>query len=172
MDAAENEPLDSDAAARRPPGPAHAIGPRIRPARLAALAGLAAALIGLGLGTAALLHVPAPAPRPHQTLQEITVSSPAALIPLSDSEVFGLLDQRPDYGGLGDPKRLASCLNGLAYPTNTRVLGAQPVDIDGRAGVLLVLPADRPDTVIALAVAPNCSSVDTGLLADTTVRRP
>jgi hypothetical protein len=35
-----------------------------------------------------------------------------------------------------------------------------------------VLPGDTPGTVAALAVAPTCSSVDTGLLADRIVNRP
>ena len=37
---------------------------------------------------------------------------------------------------------------------------------------LLILPGDTPGTAAALAVRPNCSSADTGLLADTTIRRP
>jgi hypothetical protein len=52
------------------------------------------------------------------------------------------------------------------------VLGARRVDINGMPAVVLVLPGDTPDTVAALAVRPNCSSVDTGLLADTRIRRP
>jgi hypothetical protein len=35
-----------------------------------------------------------------------------------------------------------------------------------------VLPDDTPGEVTALAVAPSCSSLDTGLLADRTVKRP
>jgi hypothetical protein len=38
--------------------------------------------------------------------------------------------------------------------------------------VLLVLPGDTPRELVALAVAPNCSSADTGLIADTMVDRP
>jgi hypothetical protein len=51
-------------------------------------------------------------------------------------------------------------------------LGARPVQIAGRPAVLLVLPADTPGSITALAVAPTCSSVDTGLLADRHVDRP
>jgi hypothetical protein len=136
------------------------------------MVGLAAVIIAIVLGTAALMHTPQPAPRAHPSLQEITVSPSTDTIPLSDSEIFALLGDTRDYGPLSDPQRLASCLNGLDYPTTTPVLGARPIEINGRPGVLLVLPEDRPDTVVALAVAPSCSAINTGLLADTTVVRP
>ena len=42
----------------------------------------------------------------------------------------------------------------------------------GRDAVLLVLAADAPRELTAVAVPGTCSSADTGLLADTTVRRP
>jgi hypothetical protein len=152
--------------------PAHSVRPRTRPARVAGIVGLTAAAVGIGLGTAALIRPPPSTAPAQQNLREVTVSPSAAAIPLSDAEIFALLDRGPDYGSLADPRRLASCLNGLAYPAATRVLGAEPIDIDDHPGVLLVLPGDKPDTVVALAVAPNCSSMSTGLLADTTVSRP
>ena len=52
------------------------------------------------------------------------------------------------------------------------MLGAQTLQIDGRPAVVLVLPGDQPDVIIGVTVAASCSSVDTGLIADTTVRRP
>jgi hypothetical protein len=52
------------------------------------------------------------------------------------------------------------------------VLGARPVDIAGHPAVLLLLPGDAPQALAALAVAPTCSSVNTGLSADRIVHRP
>ncbi len=151
---------------------AHALRTRAHPARLlAAAAGLAAVVIAVGLGTAALVTAPAPTPSAPVTAEHITVSRPPAAIPLSDIEVLALLGRRPDYGPLGDPRRRASCLSGLGYPSSTTVLGAGAVTVNGHPGVLLVLPGPAPDTVAALAVAPNCSSADTGLLADRIVNR-
>ena len=49
------------------------------------------------------------------------------------------------------------------------MLGAQPVDVNARPGVLLVVPGDTPDKLAAFAVALNCSAADTGLLASTQV---
>jgi hypothetical protein len=156
----------------------HAIRPgRLpRPARitvgLAGLVGLAAAAVAAWLGTAALITAPAPTPSRPTTAEHITVSRPPGTIPLSDQQILALLDNQPDFGPLADPQRRTSCLAGLGYPSNARVLGARPVQIAGRPAVLLLLPADTPGTVTALAVAPNCSAADTGLLADRIVNRP
>jgi hypothetical protein len=102
------------------------------------------------------------------------------VIPLSQSEILGLLDRSPDFGPVGgplasslnDPQRRASCLSGLGYPASTRVLGARPLEINARSGVVLVLPADTPDSLAVFAVALNCSAADTGLLANTQIPRP
>ena len=56
-------------------------------------------------------------------------------------------------------------------PASTQVLGARPVDINARPGVLLVLPGDTPGDLAVFAVALNCSAADTGLLANTQVPR-
>ena len=104
----------------RSPGPAHSARPRVRPARVvAASAGLIAALTGIGLGTAALIHAPAPIPSTEVTAEHITVSTPPMAIPLSGPEILDLLHQTPDYGPLDDPQRRASCLAGLGYPAST-----------------------------------------------------
>jgi hypothetical protein len=60
----------------------------------------------------------------------------------------------------------------LGYPADARILGARPVQIVGRAAIVLVLSGDTPGTVSALAVSPTCSSADTGLVADRIVNRP
>lgn len=151
---------------------AHSARPGLPPARaVAAVAGIAAAIIAIGLGTAALLRAGAPTANT-PTAQHITVSNRTVAIPLSAEQILGLLDRSPDYGGLGDPTRRSSCLSGLGYPTSTRVLGAQLTTINGLPVVLLVLPGDTPDALAVVAVSPNCSSADTGLVADTVVRRP
>jgi hypothetical protein len=160
----------------RPAG--HTVGPGRLPrsvrvtVALAGLAGLAAAAAAVWLGTAALINAPAPTPSRPTTAEHITVSRPPMTIPLSDQQILALLDHEPDFGPLADPQRRTSCLAGLGYPAAARVLGARPVEIAGRPAILLVLPGDTPTTVRALAVAPTCSSVNTGLLADRIVDRP
>ena len=147
-----------------------------RPARvavaLAGLVGAAAATVAAWLGTTALLTAPAPTSSRPTTVEHITVSRPPAVIGLSDQQILALIDREPDLGPLADPQRRASCLRGLGYSGGTRVLGARPIGIAGRPAILLVLPADTPGAVSALAVAPTCSSADTGLMADRIVSRP
>jgi hypothetical protein len=137
-----------------------------------AAAGLIAAGAAVWLGTAALITAPTSTPSRPTTAEHITVSRPPVTIPLSDQQILALLDHEPDFGALADPQRRTSCLAGLGYPADARILGARPVEITGHPAVLLVLPADTPGTVTALAVAPTCSSVNTGLLADSMVNRP
>jgi len=144
-----------------------------RPARLAvAAAGLIAVAVAIWLGTRALVKTPDSTPSRPTTIEHITVSRPPVTIPLSDQQILALLDDRADLGALTDPHRRASCLAGLGYPADARVLGARPIEIAGRPAVLLLLPADAPGAISALAVAPTCSSVDTGLSADRIVHRP
>ncbi|OMC50971.1 hypothetical protein A5747_23930 [Mycobacterium sp. IS-836] len=152
---------------------AHSARPRPRPGRIAAgVAGLCAVLAAIGIGTAALINAPTPIPSTAVTAEHITVSTPPMVVPLSQDEILGLLDRRPEYGPLTDPSRRASCLSGLGYPASTQVLGARPIDINARPGVLLVLPGDTPNNLAVFAVALNCSAADTGLLANTQVARP
>ncbi len=182
IDAASAPPVDaatvdSIAAGLRaePPRAAHAVrrGRFPRPTRLAfAAAGLAAAAAATWLGVSALITPPASMPSRPTTIEHITVSRPPQTIPLSDQEIVALLDRAPDLGPLTDPRRRASCLAGLGYSADTRVLGARPVDIAGHSAVLLVLPGEAPEALAALAVAPTCSSVNTGLSADRIVHRP
>ncbi|OBI44899.1 hypothetical protein [Mycobacterium colombiense] len=155
-------------------GPAgHSARPHIRPARtIAAAAGVCAVLAAIGFGTVALLHAPEPAPDTPGDVEHITVSTPPMEIPLSRNEILGLLGRSPDYGTLNDPARRASCLTGLGYPASTQVLGARPVEINARPGIVLVIPGDGPHTLAVFAVSPNCSAADTGLLANTQVPRP
>jgi hypothetical protein len=144
-----------------------------RSGRLAvAAAGLIAVAVAAWLGTRALITAPASTTSRPTTIEHITVSRPPLSIPLSDQQILALVDHEPDFGPLTDPRRRASCLSGLGYPTNARVLGARPIDIAGHPAVLLVLPGDAPGDVQALAVAPTCSAANTGLSADRIVTRP
>jgi hypothetical protein len=159
-------------------GPAaHSARPHPRPARvIAAVAGLCAVLAAIGFGTVALLNTPEPAPTIPDDIQHITVSTPPMEVPLSPNEILGLLDRAPDFGPAGstlsDPARRASCLTGLGYPAATQVLGARPVEINARPGIVLVPAGDSPHVLSIYAVSPNCSAADTGLLANTQVPRP
>ncbi len=181
-DAASAPPVDAATVGRVAAGlgagstsAAHAVrrGRFPRPTRLAfAAVGLTATAAAAWLGVTALITPPATMPSRPTTVEHITVSRPPPSIPLSDQQIVALLDRDPDFGPLTDPRRRASCLAGLGYPANMHVLGARPVDITGHPAVLLVLPGDAPETLSVLAVAPTCSSANTGLSADRIVHRP
>ena len=158
----------------------HLARPHIRPAKaFAGIAGVCAVVAAIAVGTAALINAPAPTPSTPATAEHITVSTPPPVIPLSQAQILALLDGNPDYGPLAgplssplnDPPRRASCLTGLGFPASTRVLGAKPVEINARPGVLLVLPGDTPNELAVFAVALNCNAADTGLLANTQIPR-
>ncbi|MGY4708413.1 hypothetical protein ACXDF8_02385 [Mycolicibacterium sp. CBM1] len=136
---------------------------------VAAAAGALAVVAAIGVGTTALLRSPEPAA---STLTSASLITVTPTFPVSGRELAALVARSPDFGPLADPRRRASCLSGLGYPGSIQVLGAEQVQIDGRAAVVLVLPGDRPDELVGVAVAPNCSAVDTAKIADTAVRRP
>jgi hypothetical protein len=134
--------------------------------------GVAATLAAAGVGTAMLLRTPDRASTTSATAERITVSNPRGGLPLADSEILALLEQPVDLGPLTEPQRRASCLSGLGYPTHASVLGARPLVVGGRSGVLVLLPGDTERLVNAVVVGLNCSSADTGLLAGRVVSRP
>jgi hypothetical protein len=140
---------------------------------LARVAGIGAAVVAAVVGGAMLVHTPQqPARSTGPTARRITVPRRATELPLSNPQIIGLLTSGPNFGPLADPGQRTSCLSGLGYSTGIPVLGAQPVDMDGRAAVLMVLPADTPRMVLALVVESDCNAAHTGLLANTLVARP
>jgi hypothetical protein len=150
--------------------------PPVRAARASAVqfgaaVGLVAALTAAGLGTVMLLHSGGSTPSTGSSAQHLPAEPPPVTVPLSTAEILELVSRRPDLGALDDARRRSSCLSGLGYPTDA-LLGGRQVEMNGAPAVVLVLPGDTAETVTALAVRPNCNSADTGLLADTQIRRP
>jgi hypothetical protein len=145
---------------------------RRRAVRLAALVGAVSAVAATALGVANLAGPKASEPSSHPGTDPTS-----ATIPLSDAEILALLHAPRDLGVLGDPRRRSSCLSGLGYSGATVVLGGRQLAVGGQPAVLLVLsddsaPAGGTASVVALAVRPNCSTADTGLLAETQIERP
>ena len=158
------------AALRAAPPPEHAGRPVVR--RAAAVAGVGATLLTVGVGVAMLMRPDPPSPAATARFERITVSRLEPAVDLSEPQLLGLLSGRPDLGPLTDPNRRAQCLAALGYPPGIKVLGGQPLDVAGRRGVLILVPSDVPDSVVGLVVAPDCDGAHAGLLADTMVKRP
>jgi hypothetical protein len=75
-----------------------------------------------------------------------------------------------DYGPLSSTNRLEGCLaaNGVG-PTDAQPVGAREVSLDGRPGILIVLPAAaNPPRWRLLVVGPECGPNQAATLADST----
>lgn len=133
------------------------------------LAGLTAAGLAAVVGGHMLTDRPSPTFPAGPTASQITVSTPA--FPLTEDELRAVLAAPPNLGPLADPQRRASCLAGLGYAPGRDALGGRPVEVRGRAGVLILLPGDTAEDVAAIVVEPGCGGSDAVLLAGTSFRR-
>lgn len=149
--------------------PAHAARTPLRRRRLAGIAGITAAVVGVGLGAFALTQRSVSLPSTEVSARHITVTRsapvPPAPIPLTNAELRALLTMPSDFGPLSDVEQRAGCLQSLGSADGT-VLGARPVDLDGTAAVLLLLPGATPGTLAAVAVAPRCDAGDAAVLTE------
>lgn len=103
---------------------------------------------------------------PPDTAIGIQASEPPALTSGDPTSLRHALDQAltaNDYGLLSPPQRLRNCLTANDAETP---LGALEVTLDGRRGVLLVLPTDRSEQFRLLVVSPTCNSATPSRLAD------
>ncbi|WP_454793226.1 hypothetical protein [Mycolicibacterium lutetiense] len=142
---------------------------------IAAVAGAGAAVVAAVVGGIVLVRPTGHAPSMMTSLGRITVSPPRAAIGLSGPQIQGLLSVPPDLGPLTDPQRRNACLSALGYPSGVQVLGARPMDVAGRHGVLVLVPPRAPGTpnsIDAVVLAADCDAAHAGSLADTVVKRP
>jgi hypothetical protein len=155
------------------PGATHAMrllrSPRLR--TVAAIAGVAAAVVGIGVAVATLGGGDV-VPSARDTADRITATAGPGDFPVPAAQIYGVIDGPVDAGPLAAPQRMSACLTALGYPPGTTALGARPVRVADRAAVLLVLPGDDPRDVTAAVVDTTCGAGGDGLIATTTLRRP
>ncbi len=72
---------------------------------------------------------------------------------------------RQDYGSLSVNTTLPGCLQANGVPPATTVIGAAPVTLDGRRGILLLFPTGRAAVFTALVVGPECSAQNPATLS-------
>ncbi|MFC5136847.1 hypothetical protein ACFPK1_01270 [Actinomycetospora rhizophila] len=160
--------IDRALAAERATPPASSTG-RGRPRRVLAGAALAvvAAAAAIAAVVASVTGPAAPAPAP--------TAAPVPDTPmLSSGDGVSALRAglgRTDYGPLADPGRLAGCLAAHGVPAGTRPAGARQVVVDGRPGVLLVLPTGVAARFRLLVVEPGCAAGAPLTVSDTLVGR-
>ncbi|MGH3972482.1 MAG: hypothetical protein ACRDS9_04040 [Pseudonocardiaceae bacterium] len=130
---------------------------------------LAAAVMGVVAAGVLSGVLSAGTPRAGDALGAAAVSPPAPL-ELSGSDLDGALNDAlgvRDYGPLSRPEALRRCLDAHDVPVGAQPLGAREVILDGRRGVILVLPTARADQFRLLVVGPNCTPSNPARIADT-----
>jgi hypothetical protein len=173
------EPVPAEVSARLSEAlraePAPPTAPQRRWKIIAAVTGAGAAALAAVVGGAMLTRPAGHTPSTMTSLGQITVSPPRGEIGLSEPQILGLLSAPPDLGPLTDPTRRTGCLTALGRPSGVPVLGARPLEVAGRPGVLVLVPAGAPatpDTLVALVLPADCDAEHAGTLAQTVVKRP
>lgn len=131
---------------------------------------LAAAVIGVAVSGV----MAGSTPRAGDALGAAAVSPPAPPAPpaplaLSGGDLGGALNHAlgaRDYGPLSHPDALRRCLDANNVPVRDEPLGAREVTLDGRRGVLLVLPTPQIAQFRLLVVGPDCGPGNPAQLAD------
>jgi hypothetical protein len=96
------------------------------------------------------------------------VAPPVPLV-LSGGDLGGALNdalEGRDYGPLSRPESLRRCLDANDVPVGTQPLGAREVTLDGRHGVILVLPTTQTTQFRLLVVGPDCGPDNPARMAD------
>lgn len=162
-------------AQRAPSAPVAGLAPRRhrRPSWMS-VAVLAAAAAAIGVVALAGVQMEtAGTPQADDALGAAGVQPPEPLA-LTHGNLGGALDQAlkaRDYGPLSPPQMLQSCLVANGVGAEGDPLGALEVTLDGRRGVLLVLPTGRIAQVRLLVVGPNCGRDNPSHLAEYVVGR-
>ncbi|MGH3934780.1 MAG: hypothetical protein ACRDS1_07380 [Pseudonocardiaceae bacterium] len=137
-----------------------------------AAATLGVAVTGVLTGTVTSVLTGDP-PRAGDALGAAAVSPPAPLT-LSSGELGGALNHAlaaRDYGPLTRADALRRCLDANDVPARAQPLGARQVNLDGRRGVLLVLPTTRAEQFRLLVVGADCRPGHPTRIADTVAPR-
>jgi hypothetical protein len=157
--------LAAEARAARPAAPVADLATRRRRTvwggvgLVAAAAAVVVGIVALGAG-------------PLETAGSPRVERPA--LALSGGELGDGLDDAlgaVDFGPLSQPAALRACLAANGISQVGAPLGAREVTLDGRPGVLLVLPTGEIARFRLLVVGPGCRPGNPGLLADAIVGR-
>jgi hypothetical protein len=142
-------------------------------ARWVAAGVLAAAVTGVAVSGVMIGALTGGAPRAGDALGAAAVSPPAPLA-LSGGDLSGALSPAwgaRDYGSLSRPEALRSCLDANDVPARDKPLGAREVTLNGRRGVILVLPTTQSTQFRLLVVGPDCGPGNPARIADGVARR-
>ncbi|HEX2289639.1 MAG TPA: hypothetical protein VHH53_05475 [Pseudonocardiaceae bacterium] len=147
-------------------------GRRRARARWVAAGVLAAAVIGVTVAGAMIGVMSGGTPRAGDALGAAAVSPPTPLV-LSSGDLSGALSPAwgaRDYGALSRPEALQGCLDANGVPARDKPLGAREVTLDGRRGVILVLPSTQSTQFRLLVVGLGCGPGNPARMADAVAR--
>ncbi|MGH3982837.1 MAG: hypothetical protein ACRDST_09205 [Pseudonocardiaceae bacterium] len=141
-------------------------------ARWVAAGVLAAAVIGVAVSGVMIGVMTGGTPRAGDALGAAAVSPPTPLV-LSSGDLSGALSHAlgvRNYGPLSRPEALQGCLDANDVPARDKPLGAREVTLDGRRGVILVLPTAQTTLFRMLVVDPGCRPGNPARMADAVAR--
>ncbi|KRE27253.1 hypothetical protein ASG82_12500 [Mycobacterium sp. Soil538] len=89
---------------------------------------------------------------------------------MPETQLRAALSVPPDLGPLAAPDRIHACLTGLGYQPAQDILGARPLQVEGRPAVLLLFPSESTQ-LRAVVVDAMSTATAPGVLADRTMKR-
>lgn len=96
---------------------------------------------------------------------------PLALTRDSMDDALNQVMSESDFGPLSQPDALEECLSANGMDQAVEPLGAREITLDGRPGVLMVLPTGQEAEFRMLVVGPDCGPGNPSLMADHLVGR-
>ena len=132
---------------------------RRRP-RAAIVVGLAATVV-LAIAVTTAILMPSSGENSSETIADGLVVDPDSTLVVASSEIdasfaYRIMADRDTVPLLGS-EALADCLAANGFSASSTVLGAAPVELDGRQAVVLVLPQNSATPGLTLlAVGPDC----------------
>lgn len=101
-----------------------------------------------------------------------SLDAPLAVSSTNLGDAFDDAFSMMDYGPLATPDKLDACLTAVRVdPAANEPLGAREVTLDGKPGVLLILPTGTAARFRMIVVEPDCGPGSPVVMADTTVGR-
>ncbi|MFI6098342.1 hypothetical protein ACIA8G_22540 [Lentzea sp. NPDC051213] len=109
----------------------------------------------------------APAPTPSNS----NVSAPLAVKGSELGAAVGDVLKAQNYGPLETQDRLVGCLQGGGINSTSKPLGISPIDLDGKAAVMAILPSGLGQYRLVVLDPKTCGpDKPEGVLADTTIK--
>lgn len=144
------------------------LGPRRRTSRTAIGVGIAAAVaVAIGVVSAVVIGIGTTG-----SSEDLRADAPTLVLDSVDLDASLAYNVMATRGSapLFDSGNVSECLVANGFQPGSSILGAAPIELDGRDGVILVIAKDLPDAgMTLLAVTPDCGADNPGTLARTDV---